>query len=104
MVQAFFKCFLLSNFLDQRVEPILDLVFGSTLDFFGYQGPLIANKLLFFKKHQVLLGSPLVTLDVRREKVYPSLSALLPLSLVKTHPSVYFSRNLLPLLCTTLTN
>lgn len=104
LLQIVLESLFLSDFLNQRIEPILDLILCSTLDFLGYQGPLVANQLLFLEKHQVLLGCPLFALDVRGKEIDPSLSTLLALSLVKTHPPVDFTCNLLPLLGSALTH
>ena len=65
LLQAILKGFLLPDFFNQRVEPILNLILGPPRNFLGYHSPLVADSLLAFKKLQVLLRGPLLTLDVR---------------------------------------
>lgn len=50
------------------------------------------------------MGCPLLSFDVRRQKVYPPLSALLSLALVEAHPAVDLPGYLLPLLSSSLTH
>ena len=46
---------LFPQLLDQRVEPVLDLILSAALDFFRDFGPLVAHQLLLFEQKQVFV-------------------------------------------------
>jgi hypothetical protein len=73
------------------------LILRPALDILGNEGPLVANNLLFLKKHQIFLGCPLLAFDIWGKKIDPTLPTLLALPLIKAHFAINLSSNLLPL-------
>ena len=63
-------------FLDQAVEPVLDLNLGPALNFKTDLMPLVAHRDPQLQYLNVLSERPLDSLDIRVNNVNPSLSAL----------------------------
>lgn len=62
--------------LKGRIEPVFDVVVGSSWEVFSYLGPLVAKLFMSLNNFPIFLRSPLILLDIRVEMIVPSLATL----------------------------
>lgn len=89
--------------LIHHVEPIFNVVFGSSGHLFNNLWPLVPYGKSFFKNKDIFAKTEGIFLNLRVEEVYPSLSTLLAIP-SNTKASIELIGDLRPLLCTILTD
>jgi len=101
MISIFYK--FVFDVLIHHVEPIFNVVFGSSRHLFYDLWPLVTYRKSFLEDKDIFAETEGILLNLRVEEVYPPLSALLA---VPGDPktSIELVSDLRPLLCTILTD
>ena len=86
------------DIFEHHVKSILHIVFSSSRHFFDDFGPFVSNTKPLFKDENIFCKAEWVFLDFRIQKVNPSLSALLTVS-INGEILIQLVGNLTPLLC-----